>query len=440
MAITFRIRENSKDRSNPDKYYPIKVRLSLGRGKIYEMNTGFTTLSKNWVVKDGKGMAKNVGDSRLVNNNLTKLHLYLHNRLGADQDNIPIDSFWLEKAVKSCFNRVTVTDNSIFLNHLKHMIDTASTRKVKRSGKIKIGLHKNTVKNYRMFQNIFSRYETVIKKRVRFQDINNTFIEHFTHWLINDAEYGTNTAGKQLDMVKTVCLDADRNEIPVHPHSKKIQHFRKSEDERYIHTFSREELNQIKAAHLPDKNLINARKWILIGCTVGQRGGDLLDFKRDSMRPGKRGIYIDVIQEKTGKHVTVPIVDEYVIDILENEFPFPVSFDTLNKQVKKVAMAAGIVELVDGYKWDAEKERNVFGKYPKWQLMASHCFRRSFATNYYKIIKTPVLMGITGHGKESTFLDYINKRSDKDANADLFVDMLEQHEANHEPKLLVVHG
>ena len=33
---------------------------------------------------------------------------------------------------------------------------------------------------------------------------------------------------------------------------------------------------------------------------------------------------------------------------------------------------------------------------------------------------TPILMNITGHTKESIFLNYINKSEDKDANADLF--------------------
>jgi integrase len=62
----------------------------------------------------------------------------------------------------------------------------------------------------------------------------------------------------------------------------------------------------------------------------------------------------------------------------------------------------------------------VFGKYPKWELITSHSFRRSFATNSCKKIATPILMSITGHSRESTFLKYINKHIDKDDNATLF--------------------
>ena len=44
---------------------------------------------------------------------------------------------------------------------------------------------------------------------------------------------------------------------------------------------------------------------------------------------------------------------------------------------------------------------------PKYEFVASHIIRRSFASNYYGKIKTPLLMNITGNSKESTFLTYI---------------------------------
>jgi hypothetical protein len=45
--------------------------------------------------------------------------------------------------------------------------------------------------------------------------------------------------------------------------------------------------------------------------------------------------------------------------------------------------------------------------------------RRSFASNYYGKIETPLLMNITGHSKESTFLTYIGTHQNKDALADV---------------------
>ena len=42
-------------------------------------------------------------------------------------------------------------------------------------------------------------------------------------------------------------------------------------------------------------------------------------------------------------------------------------------------------------------------------------------SNYYGKIETPLLMNITGHSKESTFLTYIGTHQNKDALADLFM-------------------
>jgi len=52
----------------------------------------------------------------------------------------------------------------------------------------------------------------------------------------------------------------------------------------------------------------------------------------------------------------------------------------------------------------------------------AHIMRRSFASNHYEEIETPLLMNITGHTKESTFLTYISTHQNKDALADLFME------------------
>ena len=75
---------------------------------------------------------------------------------------------------------------------------------------------------------------------------------------------------------------------------------------------------------------------------------------------------------------------------------------------------------------------------PKYKFITSHSFRRSFATNFYKIMPTPVLMGITGHSEERMFLKYINQKVDKDTNADAFALYYNQMMKKEEPVLKVV--
>ena len=56
-----------------------------------------------------------------------------------------------------------------------------------------------------------------------------------------------------------------------------------------------------------------------------------------------------------------------------------------------------------------------------YEFVMTHIKSRSFASNYYKEMETPLLMNITGHTKESTFLTYIGTHQNKDALADLFM-------------------
>ena len=47
--------------------------------------------------------------------------------------------------------------------------------------------------------------------------------------------------------------------------------------------------------------------------------------------------------------------------------------------------------------------------------------RRSFTSNYYGKIEIPLLINITEHSKESTFLTYIETHQNKDTLADIFI-------------------
>ena len=70
---------------------------------------------------------------------------------------------------------------------------------------------------------------------------------------------------------------------------------------------------------------------------------------------------------------------------------------------------AGIEGLVSGFKNNPKTRRKEIVNAPKYEFVTSHIMRRSFASNYYGKIETPLLMNITGHSKESTFLTYIGR-------------------------------
>jgi len=432
---------NFRLRSKANKNVSIKVYLSTKRGNVIELSTGFTINPKDWSKDTDRPTQNNSTENKLLRNNLNKLETYIFDNLNKDlSKGVLIDSYWLQNQINNCFERVEKTDTGIITNHIQYIIDNAKTRKIK--GRSKLGISQSRVKGYETFKKLFEAYQKEIKKQINFLDINKTFVDRFTNWLINTQKYSVNYAGKQIDNLKTVCLDAEKNDIKINPYVKQIEGFSESSEDKFIVTLSFEELEQIRTAEVTNTAYNNARNWLLIGCEIGQRGGDLLKLTKNDIRYKSGNMYLDVIQKKTGKSVTIGIINPHIIDIIENNFPHEISTQKLNYYIKKVCEIAKINEKVEGKRLNpkAKKEnpetmRKVLDFYPKHELITTHSFRRSFATNYYKQIPTGVLIGITGHSKESLFLEYINKREDKDANADLFMKFYEQINKDKKPEM-----
>ena len=96
---------------------------------------------------------------------------------------------------------------------------------------------------------------------------------------------------------------------------------------------------------------------MLIGLYVGQRVSDLLNLKPSQLRFIENGVYIDINQQKTDKYVTVGVVDKEVIQILKQCFPYAISAQLFNRQIKQISQIAGIYEMVSGYKLCSKTRR-----------------------------------------------------------------------------------
>ena len=86
-----------------------------------------------------------------------------------------------------------------------------------------------------------------------------------------------------------------------------------------------------------------------------------------------------------------------------------------------ICKIAGIDDVVRGFKNNPKARRKEVVDTTKHEFVTSQIMRINFASNYYGEIETPLLMNITGHMKESTFLTYIGTHQNKDALADLFM-------------------
>jgi len=415
----------------------IHIYISQGRGNVILKKTGFTINPNDWS-KATKRPKQNNDKLKELNNTLNKLQSFIYEKVNdAESKGEIINSYWLENVINEHFNRLDKKDlnNNLLTNLIQHIVDNANTRKV---NSLKVGLSENRVKGYITFLGLIKNYELFIKKEIRATDIDKTFVDNFTNWLMNKKKYSVNYSGKMLDNLKTVCIDADIRNIKVNDYSTKIKSFKENRENRYIITLSFDELEQIENTLLTNEKLINVRKWLLIGCEIGQRGGDLLNITKENIRYIGNNLVLDIKQQKTGKTVTVPIHKKSIEKIITKELPYKLSSQKFNEYLKELCQVCGIDEVTTGTKYNPKTQRKELGKYPKYELITSHSFRRSFATNYYKKIPTPILIEITGHSKESLFLEYIGKPKDKDENAKLFLSMVKEMNKEKESQLKAV--
>ena len=350
--------------------------------------------------------------------NILKAHTEAaYNKAQLKQEDI--DENWLSHHVSLCFEDAKKTSEKILLFQIQKYIESAPLRRIKRTGSLGLSIY--TIRNLERFYSLIDSFEKSIKAQIALDAIDHKLVGKFKEWLLTEKGYSLNNAGLQVKLLKMICKEADRLGIEVHPYTRHIESFTQRNSDRYLQTLNFEEIKKIKGLAGLSPSMKNTKKWLLIGLAIGQRVSDLLRLNPVQIRSAEHGLYIDIIQQKTEKHVTVGVIDPDVVGILKEDFPYRISQQLFNKQIKELCKCAGINQPVKAYKVCPKTRRRVLGIYPKYSVISSHDLRRSFATNYFGKIETPILMQITGHSKETTFLSYVGQNVNKDAYADAFM-------------------
>ena len=328
-------------------------------------------------------------------------------------------NFYKKSQIKASNTRLKIENSVLFLDYLEHFISNSATKRVQGYGTV--GLAHNTIRTYKSLFRIVKAYEFEKSEKLYLNSIDKYTAESFTRFLKIEQQYSDNYCGQLLKLLKIILRDAEKSGLEVHHYSNYIESFKQKSSDRIIHFLNPAEIKVLKGLERIPSELEDSYKWLLIGLSIGQRVSDLLSLNASNIRKANNGLYIDIIQKKTKKAVTIGVADPLVIDLLESEFPKVLSQEAFNKHIKMICKIAGIDEVVRGFKNNPKTRRKEVLSAPKYEFVTSHIMRRSFATNYYGKIETPLLMNITGHTKESTFLTYIGTHQNKDALADLFM-------------------
>lgn len=271
--------------------------------------------------------------------------------------------------------------------------------------------NKNTKKKLITTKNKLLKFEKKIVRKLVIEEINNIALNSFKQYLIN-LKYNQNTILGDFTNIKTICRHA-KTSLNV---NEEILNWSLKKEKTSIVYLDFKEINRLSELKDLPEYLDNARDWLIISCYTGQRVSDFMTFDKTKVRiendeDGKQIFLVEFTQMKTKQNIALPLHPE-VIKVLNKrsgEFPRAISDVKYNLYIKLVAEKAKINNLIEGSKIDTKSNRKVKKMYAKNELITSHIGRRSFATNFYGIIPTPLIMSATGHVTEKMFLNYIGK-------------------------------
>lgn len=411
-TVKYRIRSTKSEQAT------IYVRVSVKRGLQLQTSTGLKIAPNEWKSSNKvmDGTPKNISTPHIKNlkTDLKKLEAHIASEINyANANGIIINSDWLTERINDCFGRVSETEtNKPFISYwIQDFIDNAHTFDNPKGG---IGLSNSRIDSYKTLKKQLIQFN----KDLLVIDCNINMFDRIKKWFL-DKKYSTTTINKKLSDVRTICKYAQSKGIEISNQLSvvKIKKGNPYDDDMDVIILTEPEIKKIESLKLTNASLINARKWLILACYTGQRGAALTNnIKLENFHTYKNNLIIRFKQAKGNKMVTIPVLPK-VKEIYDNGLPHKISIQKLNSYFKKIGEKAELNEIVMGTvreKIELTKtksiQRNVKKERPKWMYLSTHIGRRSFASNHYNKLPTPLIMKVTGHKKESTFLMYINQK------------------------------
>jgi len=291
--------------------------------------------------------------------------------------------------------------------YIDKFVENAHNRKDKTTGR---ELVYNNTQQYKATQKHLKDFaKSIRRKDFEFSDITQSFYDKFVAYL-QGLSFTQNSVGKHIKVLKLFLNEAT------------IQGYNSSQLYNSFHVFTEETdnvyLDEKELQLLKDTNLSQTpyldrtRDWFLLLAWTGCRFSDVEKIGKTDIKDG----FITFRQQKTNNKVTIPL-HPVVLEILEKygyQMPEPITNQRFNEYIKEACKLAAI-------KSTETMTRTVGGKlvtvkFEKWEHVSSHTGRRSFCTNMYKRgLPTLMIMSISGHTTEKSFLKYIKVKQEEHA-------------------------
>lgn len=335
----------------------------------------------------------------------------------------PASKEWLKSAIDKHYNK-EISKEETLNQYIKRFILEAETgeRLYDHNNKIK-RYEKGSIKNFKGFQVQFDEYQKGKKVNLNFEHITIDFYDEFVKYFTKKG-YSINTIGRHVKNLKSIMRCA--REESLHNNTeidrKKFKVLKTQVDNIYlteleifkIRNFDFSKLSPDKLMILQKNEITNishldlTRDIFLIGCYTAQRFSDFSKIRPAHIKTMDNGLkVIDLIQQKTGERVIIPIRPELDEILKKYNYQVPKTFEQkINERIKVIGELAGITEtvIVEENKGGFKVKKDV----PKNELIKTHTARRTGCTLMYLAgIPSIDIMKISGHKSEREFLNYI---------------------------------
>lgn len=350
-----------------------------------------------------KGNKETTKDGKhLINDLLTNLETVLTNAYNNEIKNgIPTPTI-LKKHLEKFLNKQKDAEKQV-KKSIWDLIDKFISGEVRDKKEKKKS--EGTLKTYKVVKGHLEGFNKKTKYNLSFENINREFLDRYLDYLEKDAKLSPNTIAKNLQILKVFMnVGYDRN---YHTNSwyKKIS---VSWEESENIALSRREINKLYNHNFSENTkLEKVRDLFVLGCNVGLRISDLSNIKPHNIFDNNGERRIKIQTKKMKVEVEIPC-NQQVLEILKkyNDVLPTISDQKFNSYIKEACKVAGLT--VTG-RLLKEPEKQLY------EAVSSHTCRRSFCTNLYNEGVSPVvIMKVSSHKTESSFLKYI-KVSQTDA-------------------------
>jgi integrase len=160
-----------------------------------------------------------------------------------------------------------------------------------------------------------------------------------------------------------------------------------------------EEIARIIAYTPENENEKYIKNSFLLGALTGARHSDYMAFTERNIKDG----WLNYVSQKTRKEASIP-ASPYILKLVREKSRMSVELSdvAINNIIRRIAMKSGITEEIQLY------QRGKYQNKPKYEFLASHSARRSFATNLYlRGADVYQIMKLMGHSSTSQTEGYI---------------------------------